>query len=74
MISLRWVVTEKLDGNDDPMIKARLVARGVEENMLEERRCDSPTCTNDSLGLVLSIVAANSLNCNSIDIKSAFLQ
>ena len=73
-ISLRWVITEKLDGNDDPILKARLVARGFEENMLEEQRRDSPTCTKDSLRLVLSIVAANSWNCNSIDIKSAFLQ
>ena len=73
-ISLRWVVTEKLSSDNKPVVKARLVARGFEESMLEEQRRDSPTCTKDSLRMVLSVVASKGWKCNAIDIKSAFLQ
>ena len=73
-IAFRWVITESLDENCEPIIKAHLLARGFEENMTEEQRRDSPTCTKDSLRLVLSVFGANSRNCDSIDIKSVFLQ
>ena len=73
-ISLRWVITEKIGDNNEPIIKARLVARGFEENMVDEHRRDSPTCTKDSLRLMFTVVASNSWKCNSIDIKAAFLQ
>ena len=72
-VSLRWVITEKMDNNLS-IIKARLVARGFEENMLQEQRRDSPTCTKDSLRTVMSVVASYNWECNAIDIKSAFLQ
>lgn len=72
-ISLRWIITEKFkDGN--PLIKARLVARGFEEKLGNEFRKDSPTCTKDSLRITLSLVPSFGWKCNSIDIKAAFLQ
>ena len=41
-VSLRWVVVEKYK-NEDVTYKARLVARGFEENNLDEICKDSPT-------------------------------
>ena len=71
-VSLRWVVTQKIkDGV--PVTRARLVARGFEENLLEHRT-DSPTCLKDSLRVVLALVSSFGWMCNSIDIKAAFLQ
>ena len=54
-------------------VKARLVARGFEENSQEILK-DSPTCSKESLRLILTFLATNNWLCNSIDIKSAFLQ
>lgn len=71
-VSVRWVVTEKTK-NGVPYTKARLVARGFEEN-LHDHRTDSPTCAKDSLRVALTLIAAHGWNCNSIDIKAAFLQ
>ena len=67
------MITEKI-GNNIPIIKARFVARGFEENMVQEQRRDSPTCTKDSLRIIMSVVASYNWECNAIDIKSAFLQ
>ena len=71
-ISTRWVCTEKVKGNDITL-KARLVARGFEENTHELRK-DSPTCQKESLRCFLSILASNGWKLCSIDIKSAYLQ
>ena len=72
-ISLRWVITEKMKSGI-PVIKARLVARGFEENLSKEFRKDSPTCTKDSLRITLALVSSFGWKCNCVDIKSAFLQ
>ena len=70
-ISVRWVITEKVrDGAT--VTKARLVARGFEEQLAE--RTDSPTCTKDCLRIALSLTSSKGWKCNTIDIKSAFLQ
>ena len=53
-------------------IKARLVARGYEENT--SMRTDSPTCTKECFRLMLILVSSYRWKCNTIDIKSAFLQ
>ena len=42
-ISTRWVLTEKFV-NGNKTTKARLVARGFEEDHLAKLRTDSPTC------------------------------
>ena len=47
LISTRWVVSEKIkDGA--PTVKARLVARGFEEDTSTLRK-DSPTCSKESV-------------------------
>ena len=71
-ISTRWVCTEKLKGGK-LVLKARLVARGFEEDK-SQLRTDSPTCYKESLRLLLCILAANNWKLQSIDIKSAYLQ
>ena len=71
VLSVRWVITEKLkDGQ--PIIKARLVVRGFEEDLLE--RTDSPTCSKESQKLILALIATLGWKCKSVDVKTAFLQ
>jgi hypothetical protein len=55
------------------MVKARLVARGFQENA-EGIRTDSPTCSKYALRLVLVTAACHQWEINSIDFASAFLQ
>ena len=71
-ISMKWVFTEKVD-NGERRTKARLVARGFEEHD-ENYRTDSPTCKQDSLRLVLFVIANNGWELHSLDISAAFLQ
>lgn len=70
-ISVRWVLKEKFIENKRSY-KARLVARGFEE--VDESRSDSPTCSKDSIRIVLTVAASNEWDCESMDIKAAFLQ
>ena len=73
-ISSRWVFTEKLK-EGKKVVKARLVARGFEENSEELGiRTDSPTCSRHSLRLVMLTAASKGWNVKSIDVASAFLQ
>ena len=72
-ISSRWVVTEKFKDNQRK-VKARLVARGFEENAYDVRT-DSPTCSREAMRLVM--IAAGVDECwdvETIDFSSAFLQ
>ena len=71
-ISVRWVITEKLKGNNT-VTKARLVARGFEEDT-ELLRKDSPTCSIESAPLALSIAATKKWRIYTADVKSAYLQ
>lgn len=71
-ISARWVITPKLiEGRWST--KARLVARGYEENSADFRT-DSPTCMKETLRFVLTVASSKRWNINSVDIKAAFLQ
>lgn len=72
LISTTWVCTEKLKG-ESLVCKARLVARGFEEDSSELIK-KSPTCTKDSFRLALSIIVSKGWKLQAIDIKSAFLQ
>ena len=73
-ISSRWVFTEK-DTDGKKIVKARMVARGFEEDVeLLGIRTDSPTCSKHSLRLVMVSAAMYNWDINSIDIASAFLQ
>ena len=72
VITVRWVITEKFkEGKLDT--KARLVARGFEEATNNLRK-DSPTCSRESIHLLFIVASSNGWDCNSIDVKSAYLQ
>ena len=71
VLTVRWVITEKMM-NHRPVIKARLVARGFEEDALFRK--DSPTCTREAVRLTLAVAAANKWDCHTLDVKAAYLQ
>ena len=71
-ISTKWIITEKMKAGE-VITKARLVARGFEENT-EELRTDSPTCSKQSLRMVFATTATMKWTLHSLDITSAFLQ
>jgi len=66
-LSTRWVVTNK-----DKQVKARLVARGFEEEYLMSS--DSPTIGKGAIRMFLSICSSHNWIVKTTDIKSAFLQ
>ena len=70
-ISVRWVCTEK-EKEGEKKMKARLVARGYEDK--EKVQSDSPTGNKDTLKLFFAIISSKGWDCESIDIKAAFLQ
>ena len=71
-LGTRWVLTEK-PGAEGNVLKARLVAKGYQDKEDCVRR-DSPTCSKESLKIILAIIASNGWECNSMDVKTAFLQ
>lgn len=71
-MSVRWVVTEKLK-RDEKVTKARLVARGFEEDTSKLRK-DSPTCSKEAVRLLISVAASCGWSCCSLDVKAAYLQ
>ena len=72
MVSSKWVLTEKVkEGNK--FIKARLVARGFQEDSSDLIK-DSPTCSRESQRLVYLTSVIQSWQLQTIDITSAFLQ
>ena len=73
MISVRWIVTEKIK-KEGKIIKARLVARGFEEELEENITAESPTCSKEALRIALVVILMMQWSCNTIDIKSAYLQ
>ena len=72
LISCKWIFTEYTRDNKK-VIKARLVARGFEEN-IKNVRTDSPTCSRQSLRMTLITAPTMGWELNSMDITSAFLQ
>ena len=72
-ISCRWVITSKVV-KGTAVTKARLVARGFEDAEIGDRQTDSPTCSRESIRLVLSMIASKKWKCNMMDVKTAFLQ
>jgi len=72
-VSCRWVIEDKSDGKAGRRIKARLVARGFEEDLMN-KKVDSPTCSRQALRLVISTASTYQWEISSLDIKSAFLQ
>ena len=72
-VTCRWVVTSKVV-KGTAVTKARLVARGFEDYEIGNRQTDSPTCSKESIRLVLSIIASKKWKCKVMDVKTAFLQ
>nr|XP_039274020.1 uncharacterized protein LOC120347974 [Styela clava] len=60
--------------DNGPKPKARLVVRGFEKDCLSELKTDSPTCSKESLRLVLALLAQKNWSPKTMDIKTAFLQ
>ena len=71
-VSCRWVLAERPKGGV-LVLKARLVARGYEEND-PQLRTDSPTSQKESLRVLMCILVAYNWDLHTIDIKSAYLQ
>ena len=67
-ISTRWVCTKK-----DDKTKARLVARGYEDNSSTEGT-DSPTCDKSNLRVLFTVASSKKWRISFLDIQSAFLQ
>lgn len=67
VISTKWVLTQK--GNQ---VKARLVARGFEEDNYIQS--DSPTVGKSVMKIFLSVASSMNWSILTTDIKSAFLQ
>ena len=72
VISVRWVITEKLQ-DGEKIVKARLVARGFEEDT-EGLRKDSPTCSREAVRLAVSLASTKSWKCHTLDVRAAYLQ
>ena len=73
VISTRWVDTIKEDNAGNLSPKSRLVARGFEDPSTDVQK-ESPTCSKDSLRLMMSIICQKEWFLRSIDVKTAFLQ
>ena len=71
-ISVRWVITEKVV-KGEVNVNARLVARGFEEDTSDLKK-DSPTCSRESVNLVIFFARCNGWKCCSVDVKAAYLQ
>ena len=72
VISARWIITEKVK-DDKTVVKARLVARGFEEDSTQFKK-DSPTCTRESLRIAFMTAPLMKWELNTLDISAAFLQ
>ena len=70
-LSSRWVLTDK-STNEEKRVKARLVCRGFEENVDVQR--DSPTCSKESLHILLALASTKGWRIKSADVKNAYLQ
>ena len=73
-VSSRWVFTEKpIPDSFETKLKARIVCRGYEEDS-SNLRTDSPTCTKESLRLLITTISYKNWVCKSLDVRAAFLQ
>ena len=70
-VSVKWVITQKTEKNV-LKVKARLVARGFEEE--GEIRNELPISMKKSIRVALSVMVSKEWTCQSLDVKAAFLQ
>ena len=72
LASLRWVCTLK-DIYSKVVPKARLVPKGFEDAENDFVATDSPTCSRETLRLLVALTVQNHRKLSAIDIKPAFL-
>ena len=70
-LSSRWILTDKSTPTE-VKVKARLVCRGFEENI--QVQADSPTCSRETLHMLLALSATKEWKIKSGDVKNAYLQ
>ena len=70
-INTTWVITRRTQG-DSQKIKSRLVARGFEEETTTQ--VDAPTVLKSTLKTMLAISGITKWQCQTTDVKAAFLQ
>ena len=56
LITTRWVITTK-EKDNIITTKARVVAKGFEDDAIDKGKIDSPTCSKETLSLILSLLA-----------------
>ena len=71
-ITTRWIMTVKTNSGEN-LTKARLVARGFEEDT-SSIRTDSPTISKECLRLVSAVAVSHQWTIHSLDVTAAFLQ
>jgi Reverse transcriptase (RNA-dependent DNA polymerase) len=74
LVTSRWVFTIKTKEDGTRRYKARLVARGFEDDEKANVTRDSPTAANSSHRLVLQLLVEKQWNVTSWDFETAFLQ
>ena len=72
-ISTKWLIEEKCNPDGTKRTKARLVARGFEEQLVD-KRVDSPTASRQALRMIFTTASTMEWELHSLDIASAFLQ
>ena len=72
-ISTKWFIEEKCNSDGTKRTKARLVARGFEERLVD-KRVDSPTASRQALRMIFTTASTMEWELHSLDIASAFLQ
>ena len=71
-ITVKWIFSEK-EVNNTCTKKARLVARGFQENN-QDLPTNSPTCNKESIRIILSVIASLQWKIHTLDVAAAFLQ
>jgi Reverse transcriptase (RNA-dependent DNA polymerase) len=74
IISTRWVISKKINDDGTWGSKARLVARGYEDNEKDRVSSDSPVASSAAQRLVLALLAEKQWILNSWGFTTAFLQ
>lgn len=76
VLKMRWVLTWKLDPNDDSVRKpkARAVILGYQDPLYEHRPTASPTMNRSTRQLFLTMCAAWRMKVEKGDVSGAFLQ
>jgi hypothetical protein len=74
VISSCCVWTRKETGDGKLEVKCRIVGRGFQEQLDENVRRDSPTCSQLLVSLICSIAASRGMKMTAPDVRGPFLQ